>query len=112
MPKKVTRKGQKKCPACDKWVKGTRAKTCPKCSYDFTGGKQAPAATEPVVVAAPEAPAKPANAVTIEQIKMVGQMVKTIGGYRRLHEMLGVIKEVGGVKKFKDLLEAMAITEP
>jgi hypothetical protein len=65
----------------------------------------------PAVVVASEAPAKPANAVTLEQIKMVGQMVKTIGGFRRLHEMLGVIKEVGGLKKFKDLLDAMAVTE-
>jgi hypothetical protein len=31
-------------------------------------------------------------------------------GRRRLHEMLG-IKEVGGLKKFKDLLEAMEVTE-
>jgi hypothetical protein len=38
-------------------------------------------------------------------------MVKTIGGFRRLHEMLGVIKEVGGLKKFKDLLEAMEVTK-
>jgi hypothetical protein len=36
---------------------------------------------------------------------------KTIGGFRRLHEMLGVVKEIGGVKKFKDLLEAMAVPE-
>jgi hypothetical protein len=58
-----------------------------------------------------EAPAKAINAVTLDQIKMVGQMVKTIGGFKQLHDMLGVIKEVGGVKKFKDLLEAMAVGE-
>jgi hypothetical protein len=38
-------------------------------------------------------------------------MVKTIGGFRRLHEMLGVIKEVGGLRKFKDLLDAMEVTD-
>jgi hypothetical protein len=38
-------------------------------------------------------------------------MVKTIGGFPRLHEMLDTIKEVGGLKKFKDLMEAMAIPE-
>ena len=38
-------------------------------------------------------------------------MVRTIGGFRRLHEMLGVIKEVGGLRKFKDLLEAMKVAE-
>jgi hypothetical protein len=61
--------------------------------------------------AAAEAPAKTANAVTLQQIKLVGQMVNTLGGFRRLHEMLGVIKEVGGLKKFKDLLDAMAVAE-
>ena len=63
------------------------------------------------VAAAAEAPTKSTNAVTLEQIKMVGQMVKTIGGFRRLHDMLGIIKEVGGLKKFKDLLDAMAVSE-
>jgi len=71
--------------------------------------KQATPAAEPVPPA--EAPVKPANAVTLEQIKLVGQMVKAIGGFRRLQEMLGVIKEVGGLKKFKDLLDAMAVAE-
>jgi hypothetical protein len=46
----------------------------------------------------------------LEQIKMVGQMVKTIGGFRQLHEMANVIREVGGLKRFKDLLEAMSVT--
>lgn len=68
------------------------------------------AVTSPAATA-PAAPAKPANIVTLEQITAVGQMVKTIGGFRRLHEMLAVIKEVGGVKKFKDLLVAMAVAE-
>jgi hypothetical protein len=107
---KKTRRGQKQCPNCKAWVKGTRAKSCPKCSYNFTNG-QTPAATLEAAPPATEAPTKPANVITLEQIKMVGQMVKTIGGFRRLHEMLGVIKEVGGLRKFKDLLEAMEITE-
>ncbi len=62
-------------------------------------------------MAAAEAPTKAANAITLDQVKAVGQMVRTIGGFRRLHEMLGVIKEVGGVRKFKDLLEAMEGTK-
>jgi hypothetical protein len=57
-----------------------------------------------------ESPTKPAYTVTLDQIKAVGQTVTTIGGFRRLHEMLAVIKEVGGLKKFKDLLEAMEVT--
>lgn len=51
------------------------------------------------------------NAIALEQIKAVGQMVKTIGGFRRLHEMVSVIREVGGLKKFKDLVEAMEVIE-
>jgi hypothetical protein len=41
----------------------------------------------------------------------VTQTVKTIGGFARLNELLGLIKEVGGLKKFKDLLEAMTVPE-
>jgi hypothetical protein len=66
---------------------------------------------EPAPAAVESSPTKPANVITLEQIKIVGAMVKTIGGFRRLHEMLGVIKEVGGLKKFKDLLEAMTVRE-
>jgi hypothetical protein len=106
--------GQKQCPKCKTWVKGPRTKTCPKCSYEFQPKQKKTAAPKPAaaVVAAPEAPAKPANTVTIEQIKAVSQMVKATGGFGRLHEMLGLIKEVGGIKKFKDLLDAMEVTEP
>jgi hypothetical protein len=75
------------------------------------GAPATPALTSAPAPVAAEAPAKPSNAVTLEQIKMVGQMVKTIGGFRHLHDMLGIIKEVGGLKKFKDLLEAMAVSE-
>ena len=106
MAKKV-KPGYKRCPKCKLLVKGPRTKTCPKCQHAFV--VKVPAAPEPAAAAG--APAKTANAVTLEQIKMVGQTVKTIGGFRRLHEMLAVIKEVGGLKKFKDLLDAMAVSE-
>lgn len=89
----------------------TRAKSCPKCSYNFTNGQPTAAAPGAAPIAAAETRTKPGNAITLEQIKMVGQMVKAIGGFRRLHEMLCVIKEVGGLKKFEDLLEAMEVTE-
>ena len=39
------------------------------------------------------------------------QAVKAIGGFARLNELLGLIKEVGGLRKMKELLEAMAIPE-
>ena len=51
---------------------------------------------------------KPAGAVTIEQIKSMVQTLKTIGGADRLNELLGFIKEVGGLRKFKDLLDAIS----
>jgi len=55
--------------------------------------------------AAPKTPAKPSRGITPEQLKAVSQMIKTIGGFGRLREILVVIKEVGGVTKLKDLLD-------
>ena len=49
--------------------------------------------------------------VTLEHVKAVALTVKTLGGSVRLYELLGLIKEVGGLKKFKDLLEAISGTE-
>jgi hypothetical protein len=109
---KKTRRGQKQCPKCETWVKGTRAKSCPKCSHNFTNGQQKAVAKAAPVVAAVEAPAKPTNVVTLEQIKTVVQMVKTVGGFHHLREMLAAIKDVGGLKKFKDLLDAMEVAAP
>ncbi len=105
---KRTRKGQKQCPKCDAWVRGPRSNTCPKCGHGFTAAKAKKAAQ--AVTASAEVPTKTATAVTLDQIKAVGEMVKTIGGFRHLHEMLAVIKEVGGLKKFKDLLDAIAVS--
>ncbi len=73
-------------------------------------------AAKPVAVAAP-APAvveKPTNGstITLEQVKLVAHTVQTLGGYQRMTEVLAVIKELGGVKKFRDLAEAMTVTEP
>jgi plastocyanin len=65
-----------------------------------------PVSSEPVV-----AEKKAGDTVTFEQIRAVTQTVKTIGGFARLHELLGLVKEVGGLKKFKDLLEAMSLPE-
>jgi hypothetical protein len=41
----------------------------------------------------------------------VAQTVKAIGGFNRLNELLVLIKDVGGLKKFKDLLAAMSAPE-
>jgi arginine repressor len=63
------------------------------------------------VAPAVEKPTKPGDAVTIEQIKAVGQMVKSVGGFSRFREMLDVIRQVGGLKRLRDLLDAMSVTD-
>ena len=108
MAKKTRHLGQKQCPSCNKWIKGTRWKACPHCSHEFQPKKVAKAK---VVVEAPapiEKPAKPADTITLEQIKKVATTVKALGGFQRMTEVLDVIKQAGGVKKFKDLAEAIA----
>ena len=40
-------------------------------------------------------------------MKAVAQTIKVIGGFDRLNELLGLIREVGGLRRFKDLLDAM-----
>ena len=64
-----------------------------------------------VVVEAParvEKPTKPGETITLEQIKKVAATINAVGGLQRMVEVLDAIKETGGVKKFKDLAEAMA----
>jgi hypothetical protein len=101
---KRTRRGQKQCPKCKAWVKGTRAKACPKCKYEFNGKPAAVPVAEPVLAE------KKADTVTFEQLRAVTQTINAIGGVARLDGLLGLIKEVGGLKKFKDLLAAISIS--
>jgi len=73
-------------------------------------------AIKPAVVAstpARTAVEKAANGgtITLEQIRKVAQTVKAMGGYQQMTEVLAVIKEAGGPKKFKELAEAMTVTE-
>ena len=68
------------------------------------------------VAAVPTAPAvveKPTNGgtITLDQVKMVAHTIKSLGGFQRVTEVLEVIKEMGGMKKFRDLAEAMSVTE-
>ena len=63
------------------------------------------------VAAEPETTAKAGATVSLEHVKAVALTIKTLGGSTRLNELLGLIKDVGGVKKFKDLLEAMSVPE-
>jgi transcriptional regulator with GAF, ATPase, and Fis domain len=71
-----------------------------------TAKKRATAAVEaPVVVE------KPANGtITLEQVKKVALTIKSLGGLNYVTEVLEVIKEMGGVKKFRDLAEAISVT--
>ena len=72
------------------------------------------AAKKPVatVAAVPAVVEKPStgSTITLEQIKKVAYTIKMLGGHERVTEVLAVIKELGGVKKFKDLAEAMTVT--
>jgi hypothetical protein len=111
MAKKITRRGQKQCPKCDAWVKGTRAKTCAKCDHEF-GAKPDRATVAEQVVAVSEKPVKPGATMTIGHVKAVAETVKTLGGFDRANELLATIKEVGGAKRFKELLDVMAMTQP
>jgi hypothetical protein len=67
--------------------------------------------TEMPVADANGKPTKAGDAITIEQIKQVGQMVKSVGGFGRFREMLDVVRQVGGLKRLRDLLDAMSVTE-
>lgn len=116
-----SRQGQKQCPSCNAWVKGTRTKACPKCSHQFNGKKKAapgPKAPAPKLAPAPEPanvviekPIKVADAITIAQVKTVAELVAIVGGFDRCHELLGVIRDVGGLKRMKDVLEALAAAQ-
>jgi hypothetical protein len=72
-----------------------------------------PAARVPASPATSEAEktAKPAVTDTLEHVKAVALTIKTLGGSVRLYELLGLIKEVGGLKKFRDLLDAVSVPE-
>ena len=114
---KRSRQGQKQCPECNAWVKGTRTKECPKCSHQFNGKKKAaPAPKAPTPKPEPakavaEKPTKVGDVITISQVKAVAELVTLVGGFDRCHELLGVVRDVGGLKRMKDLLEALAAAQ-
>jgi arginine repressor len=69
------------------------------------------AAVEVAAPTAVEKPTKAGDTITLDQVKKVAQTIKAIGGFQRVTEVLEVIRELGGVRKFKDLAEAMSATE-
>jgi uncharacterized protein (DUF1501 family) len=101
----LTKKGIKITPAYVANIKTTINKT-----------RTAKKAAKKKAVAEAAAPAvaekKPADTITLDQVRKVAQTIKTLGGFQRMTEVLNVIKEIGGMKKFKDLAEAMTVPEP
>jgi hypothetical protein len=67
--------------------------------------------TTPAEVVPAVAEKKNGGTITLEQVRKVAQTVKAMGGFQRMTEVLEVIRELGGVKKFKDLAEAMTVVE-
>lgn len=67
--------------------------------------QQSPA--EEAVPASVKKPTKVGDTITLDQVKRVARAIKTMGGFQRASEVLDVIRELGGAKKFKDLAEAM-----
>jgi arginine repressor len=65
------------------------------------------AAVEVAAPAAVEKTTKAGDTITLDQVKKVAQTIKAIGGFGPLNELLGLIREVGGLRRFKDLLDAM-----
>ena len=63
----------------------------------------------PVAPAVVEKPATNGSTITLEQVKKVAHTIQTLGGFQRVTEVLAVIKDLGGVKKFKELAEAMTV---
>ena len=66
------------------------------------------AAVETPTPAPSDQPTKAVATVTLQHVKAVASTVNTFGGSGRLYDLLDLIKDVGGLKKFKDLLEAIS----
>ncbi len=71
------------------------------------------AAVEAAAPAAPaivEKPAKGGEMITLEHVRKAAEVIAKVGGFHRVTELLEIIRELGGVKKFRDLAEAMSTT--
>ena len=70
------------------------------------------AAKQPAAVeVAVEKPMKGGDMLTLEQVKKVAQVIRRLGGYKCVTDLLETIRESGGVKKFKELAAAIADSE-
>jgi hypothetical protein len=72
-----------------------------------TRRRKATAEAAPAAVVV-ETPAKANGTITLEQIQKVARAIKTMGGFQHMTDTLEVIRELGGLKKFKDVAEAMS----
>ena len=84
-----------------------------KTKLNKTGTPKKAAKTAAAAVATvPAVVEKPSNGstITLEQVKKVAHTINTLGGIQRVTEVLAVIKELGGVKKFRELADAMTVT--
>ena len=96
-----TRRGQKQCSKCGAWVKGTQYQDFYRnpVSSSMAEKLAAPAPNpEPAKVVA-EKPTRAGETITIAQVRAVAQTVTLIGGFDRCHELLGVIRDVGGLRR-------------
>ncbi len=94
------------------YIYGIKAKNKKKPGAKKGGpGKAAVQAADSQPSVAPEKRAEPTGTITLEHIRAVSQSVKAMGGFGRLNELLGIIREVGGLRRFKDLVDAITITE-
>ncbi len=64
-------------------------------------------APQPAPVAT-ERPLANGDTVSVAQIKTLAETAKAMGGFGRVSELLSLIQEVGGVRKFKNLVEVLA----
>jgi hypothetical protein len=58
-----------------------------------------------------EKPIKTADMVTVEQVKKVAELMKTLGGFRGVDKVLETVRDLGGVKKFRELVAAISASE-
>ena len=72
--------------------------------------KSRKAAKTPAPQPAPVATERPlanGDTVSVAQIKTIVETAKAMGGFDRINELLGLIQEVGGMRKFKNLVEVL-----
>jgi hypothetical protein len=73
--------------------------------------KKPQAVAEVAVPATEEKPVKAGEMVSLEQVRKVAELIRALGGQRFVNSVLEMVKELGGVKKFKELVTAISASE-